>query len=95
MNKGVYEHRITGIAANEYNDIELSGFSVLKVKAKGHRDLVTVVGSLASVSAGEWLTAQGHWVQDREFSPQDCGRGLPRRVRGQGVRRPTRSPESR
>jgi exodeoxyribonuclease V alpha subunit len=49
---------------------EDTGFTVLKVKAKGHRDLVTVVGSLPSVSAGEWLTAQGHWVQDREFGLQ-------------------------
>jgi exodeoxyribonuclease V alpha subunit len=38
---------------------EENGFAVLKVKAKGHRDLVTVVGSLPSVSPGEWLTAQG------------------------------------
>ncbi len=49
---------------------EDSGFGVLKVKAKGHRDLVTVVGSLPSVSAGEWLTAQGRWVQDREYGQQ-------------------------
>jgi exodeoxyribonuclease V alpha subunit len=34
---------------------EENGFGVLKVKAKGHRDLVTVVGSLPSVSPGEWL----------------------------------------
>ncbi len=47
-----------------------SGFAVFKVKAKGHRDLVTVVGSLASVSAVEWLTAEGRWVQDREFGVQ-------------------------
>ena len=43
---------------------------MLKVKAKGHRDLVSVVGSLASVSAGEWVTAEGRWVQDREFGLQ-------------------------
>jgi hypothetical protein len=49
---------------------EDSGFGVLKVKAKGHRDLVTVVGSLPSVSAGEWLTAQGRWVQGREYGQQ-------------------------
>ena len=49
---------------------EENGFAVLKVKAKGHRDKVTVVGSLASVNAGEWLTAQGRWVQDREFGLQ-------------------------
>ncbi|MDR3378041.1 MAG: ATP-dependent RecD-like DNA helicase [Verrucomicrobiae bacterium] len=49
---------------------EENGYAVLKVKAKDHRDLVTVVGSLPSVSAGEWLTAEGHWVQDREFGLQ-------------------------
>jgi hypothetical protein len=49
---------------------EENGFGVLKVKANGHRDLVTVVGSLPSVSAGEWLTAQGRWVQDRELGLQ-------------------------
>jgi len=47
-----------------------TGFCVLKFKAKGHRDLATVVGALASVSAGEWLTAQGRWVRDREFGLQ-------------------------
>ncbi len=49
---------------------EENGFAVLKVKAKGHRDQVTVVGSLPSVSAGEWVTAEGRWVQDREFGQQ-------------------------
>jgi exodeoxyribonuclease V alpha subunit len=49
---------------------EENGFAVLKVKAKGHRDQVTVVGSLPSVSAGEWITAEGCWFQDREFGLQ-------------------------
>ncbi len=49
---------------------EENGFAVLKVKVRGMRDLATVVGSLPSVSPGEWLTAQGHWIQDREFGRQ-------------------------
>jgi exodeoxyribonuclease V alpha subunit len=49
---------------------EESGFSVLRVKADGHRDLVTVVRSVPSVSAGEWLTAEGDWVIDREHGRQ-------------------------
>ena len=49
---------------------EDTGFALLKVKAKGHRDLVSVVGSLAAVSPGEWVNAQGRWVQDREFGQQ-------------------------
>lgn len=49
---------------------EENGWAVLKVKAKGHRDQVTVIGSLPSVSAGEWVTAEGRWIQDREFGLQ-------------------------
>ena len=49
---------------------EENGWAVLKVKAKRHRDLVAVVGSLASVSGGEWMTAEGQWVQDKEFGLQ-------------------------
>ena len=49
---------------------EENGFSVLKVKTKGRQEPVTVVGSLPSANPGEWLTAEGRWVQDREFGPQ-------------------------
>ncbi len=49
---------------------EENGFAVLKVKARGHRDLVTVVGSLPSANPGEWVTAEGQWVQEREFGRQ-------------------------
>ena len=49
---------------------EENGFAVLKVKAKGHRDEVTVVGSLPAVNAGEWVTAEGRWVRDRDFGLQ-------------------------
>lgn len=49
---------------------EENGFAVLKVQVKGHRELLTVVGSLPSVSAGEWVTAEGQWVRDKEFGHQ-------------------------
>lgn len=49
---------------------EETGFAVLRVKVKGRRELATVVGSLASVSAGEWITAQGRWVRDSEHGLQ-------------------------
>jgi hypothetical protein len=39
-----------------------SGFCVLRVKIKGQREETTVVGSLPSVNAGEWLVAEGWWV---------------------------------
>ncbi len=47
-----------------------SGFCVLRVKTKGHLEETTVVGSLPSVTAGEWLAAEGCWVRDREHGLQ-------------------------
>ena len=61
---------LTGLIERVTYFNEENGYAVLKIKAKGNRDLVTVVGSLPSVSAGEWVTAQGVWVQDREFGLQ-------------------------
>lgn len=61
---------LTGLIERITFHNEENGFVVLKVKAKGHRDEVTVLGSLASASPGEWLTAEGDWVQDREFGLQ-------------------------
>jgi len=49
---------------------EENGYSVLKVKVSGQREPVTVVGSMPSANPGEWLTAQGRWVQNREFGLQ-------------------------
>jgi exodeoxyribonuclease V alpha subunit len=49
---------------------EENGFCVLRVKAKGKMALVTVVGSTAFVNAGEWIEAEGSWVQDRDHGLQ-------------------------
>lgn len=49
---------------------EDSGFCVLRTKARGHRDLVTVVGHAATISAGEWITATGQWINDRTHGQQ-------------------------
>src|ERR1700712_3588767 len=42
-----------------------TGFCVLRIKARGQRELVTVVGHAASISAGEWVQMSGSWVNDR------------------------------
>jgi exodeoxyribonuclease V alpha subunit len=49
---------------------EASGFCVLRVKVKGNRDPVTVIGSAASVSAGEFIECQGAWINDRQHGLQ-------------------------
>jgi exodeoxyribonuclease V alpha subunit len=40
-----------------YHNVE-NGFCVLRAKARGHRDVVTVVGHAATIAAGEWITAK-------------------------------------
>jgi exodeoxyribonuclease V alpha subunit len=55
---------------------EESGFCVLRIKARGHRDLVTTLGHAAMISAGEWITATGEWVNDRNHGLQFKARFL-------------------
>jgi exodeoxyribonuclease V alpha subunit len=47
-----------------------TGFCVLRVKVRGHRDLVTVLGSAADVHAGESIQASGQWQQHRDHGLQ-------------------------
>jgi exodeoxyribonuclease V alpha subunit len=53
-----------------------SGFCVLRLKARGHRDLVTTIGHAAMISAGEWVTASGEWINDRTHGLQFRARFL-------------------
>lgn len=49
---------------------ESSGFCVLRVRVKAHRELITVIGSAASVTAGEYIECLGVWVNDRQHGQQ-------------------------
>ena len=47
-----------------------SGFCVLRVKARGQRDLVTVVGHATTIASGEWVQMSGTWINDRTHGLQ-------------------------
>src|SRR3954453_19327017 len=47
-----------------------NGFCVVRIKARGHRELVTTVGHAASISPGEWVTASGECINDRTHGQQ-------------------------
>ncbi len=49
---------------------EENGFCVLRVKVRGHKDLVTVTGTTSTVSAGEWMAADGEWLMDPRHGRQ-------------------------
>jgi exodeoxyribonuclease V alpha subunit len=47
-----------------------SGFCVLRLKVRGERDLVTLIGHAPTVTPGEYASASGNWVTDREHGRQ-------------------------
>ena len=47
-----------------------SGFCVLRVKVRGQRDLVTITGHAAAIGAGEFIDAEGIWLNDRNHGLQ-------------------------
>lgn len=47
-----------------------SGFAVIRVHVADHRDLITVVGHIATVSPGEHVQASGTWERDRAHGLQ-------------------------
>jgi exodeoxyribonuclease V alpha subunit len=49
---------------------EENGFCVRRLKARGQRDLITLVGHAAMISAGEFVQASGGWVNDRTHGVQ-------------------------
>lgn len=49
---------------------ENNGFCVLRVKVKGHKDLVTVTGSSPTLSVCEYIKCSGIWHNDRNYGKQ-------------------------
>src|ERR1700760_4258757 len=47
-----------------------NGFCVLRVKARDQRDLITVIGHAAMISAGEFIQTSGSWINDRTHGAQ-------------------------
>ena len=65
---------------------EQNGYSVIKCRAKGYNDLVTVVGVMAEVHVGSVLFLTGNWKMDakygRQFSMETYEETLPATVYG-------------
>ncbi|MBV5329960.1 MAG: hypothetical protein JZU65_20435 [Chlorobium sp.] len=62
--------RLSGSVERVTFHSEESGFCVLRVKVKGHRELVTILGSAASISPGEYVECVGTWNNDRTHGLQ-------------------------
>lgn len=62
--------RISGSLERVTFHSEETGFCVLRVKVAGYRELVTVTGSAASATPGEYLECTGGWHNDRVHGMQ-------------------------
>lgn len=47
-----------------------NGFCIIKVKVNHKKDLITVIGNSATISAGQHIEASGIWVNDKEYGLQ-------------------------
>ena len=63
-------NRVAGTVERVTFHSEDTGFCVLRVNAARRREPVTVVGTAASVGPGEFVEAQGSWVNDRNYGLQ-------------------------
>ncbi|HRD94199.1 MAG TPA: ATP-dependent RecD-like DNA helicase [Accumulibacter sp.] len=62
--------RLAGLVERVTFHNEQNGFCVLRLKVKGERELITLIGHAPVVSPGEYASAAGHWVTDREHGRQ-------------------------
>jgi len=62
--------RLAGLVERVTFHNEQNGFCVLRLKVKGERELITLIGYAPVVSPGEYASASGNWVTDREHGRQ-------------------------
>ncbi len=64
------EEVISGLVGNIVFHSEEDGFTVLRLDARGHNKLVTLVGNCPAISSGEWIDASGKFVKDGKHGLQ-------------------------
>jgi exodeoxyribonuclease V alpha subunit len=70
MNKHDVNEYISGIIERITYHNPDNGFCVLRIKVKGHRDLITVTGNVPSALVGEYIKCSGIWYNDRNHGKQ-------------------------
>jgi exodeoxyribonuclease V alpha subunit len=65
---------------------EENGYTVLRLSARGHADLVTVIGNLPEITPGESLRLHGQWAthqkHGKQFKAEQCEQILPADIEG-------------
>lgn len=78
--------KLTGVVERITYVNEDNGFSVIKIKAKGYPELVTLVGQLSFVNLGSLVELEGKWVFNskfgRQFQVHSCVEKVPATIAG-------------
>ena len=70
MTEDRQSERLSGSVERITFHSEETGFCVARLNVRGQKDLVTVVGSAASIRPGEYVEALGIWINDRSYGLQ-------------------------
>ena len=70
------QETVTGTVERVTYHNEENGFSVLKIRARGSRDAVTVVGNSPAISPGELIACTGSWQNNRTHGLQFKADGI-------------------
>ncbi|HNG15100.1 ATP-dependent RecD-like DNA helicase [Accumulibacter sp.] len=70
IDRSAATERLSGLIERVTYHNEANGYCVLRLRVAGERDLTTLVGHAPSVSPGEYVSAQGQWVIDRQHGKQ-------------------------
>lgn len=78
--------KLRGVVERITYENEDTGYSVIKIKSKGYIDLITVVGSMATINVGSVVTLKGLWVSNpkygRQFEVKEWEESLPASIYG-------------
>ncbi len=64
------EEMVSGLVGNIVFHSEEDGFTVLRLNARGHSKIVTLVGTCPDISSGQWIDASGKFVKDDKHGMQ-------------------------
>lgn len=62
--------KISGIVERITYSDEEKGFSIIKIRVSGYRELVTLVGPISEINIGSVINAEGKWVLNAKFGKQ-------------------------
>lgn len=68
--------QLNGIVERVTFHNEENGFCVLRIMVKGRKELVVLVGHIASIAEGEYVQAEGHWFHDKQHGLQFKAKSL-------------------